>query len=462
MEVAESVKLASRLYTFLAGLGMPVSPVEFAQTAFTIEQSRPDTYDALKRTIVPIMAKNKEHQVLLQQIMDFLLTTSDDWERLGQTLGSRVIDPDILRQTAPSIARMAAWLNHPELFYKRLQDLYRELYDRYGERVMNSGYMMLSDALELGRPEKELAALAGALGLAGWSPAEIKQLISAIENMLLFVRKGISEFIMNASKVMGAVSVLHAGEPKSGPKELWNIPLSFLSMKDMEAINQIIKRLALRLRQDIRRRQYGVLSSEVSIRQTLRSNAGRDALIQLGHSKIKKLESPLIVLCDISGSMRNYARFFMQFISIIKDTFKRLRVFVFVSDIQDVTSLVRSRPADEAIDRIFADYREARTYTDYGNVFRQFTRKGLGLVTTKTRLLIIGDGRSNYQYPGDQELATIRKKSKDILWFTPDEQYSWFVGDSEMNLYSRYTDELFVVRTLGELTIALESLLDHR
>ena len=461
MEIAESIRFASKLYTFLSGLGMPVSPVEFAQTAFVIEQSRPDTYDALKRTIVPVMAKTREHQILLQQIMDFLLGTSDNWDRLGQALGPQRIDPGILRQTAPSIARMAEWINHPELFYRRLQELYLELYNRYGERLMSSGYMMLSDALELGRPEKELVALGSALELAGWCPEDIKLVTSAIENMLLFIRKGISEFIMSASKVIGATRALHSGEPKSGPRELWDVPLSFLSRKDIETINQIIKRVALRLRQDIKRRQYGVLTSEVSIRQTLRSNAGRDALIQLGYSKIKKLESPLIVLCDISGSMRNYARFFMQFISIIKDTFKRLRVFVFVSDIKDVTTLVRSRPADEVIDRIFTDYREARAYTDYGNVLKQFTGKNLGLITSKTRLLIIGDGRTNYQYPGEEELAVLKKKSKDILWFTPDEQYSWFIGDSEMNLYSRYTDGLFVVRTLSELTTALESLMDH-
>lgn len=459
MEIKESIKLASKLYTFLSGLGMPVSPVEFAQTTFVIEQSMPDTYEALKRTIVPIMAKNKEHQILLQQIMDFLLNTSDDWDKLGEALGFQHIDPRILNQTAPSIARMAEWVNHPELFYKRLQELYLELYNRYGERMMNSGYMMLSDALELGKPEKELVALGKALELAGWCPEDIRRITSTIENMMTFIRQGISGFIMNASKVIGAVHTLHTNEPKSGAKELWDIPLSFLSRKDIETINQIIKRVALRLRQDIKRRQYGVLTSEVSVRRTLRINAGRDALMQLGYGKIKKLESPLIVLCDISGSMRNYARFFMQFISIIKDTFKKLRVFVFVSDVQDVTTLVRSKPADEVIDKIFSDYREARSYTDYGNVLKQFTGKHLGLMTSKTRLLVIGDGRTNYQYPGDEELSLIKKKIKDVLWFTPDEQFGWYTGDSEMNLYSQYTDELFVVRTLRELTTALEALI---
>ena len=458
MEVKESIAFTTRIYNFLSGLGLPESPVEFAQAVYSIEQAKPKTYDALKRIVVPIMARNKEQHLLLLQIIDFLMNTSEDWERLGNSMGIKHIDPLILRESAPTIAKILDWVAHPELFYKRLQELYLELHDRYQERMENSGYMLLAEALELDRPEKELVALGKALELAGWCPEDIAGITAAIENMLVFIRRNISEFILHASKVAGATALLHGNEPKSGEKELWNIPLSFLSKKDIETINQIIRRMALHLRDDIKRRQYGIATRDISIRQTFRLNAGRDMLIQLGYSKIKKLESPLIVLCDISGSMRNYARFFMQFISVVKDTFKKLKVFVFVSGIEDVTRLVKTKPADELIDRIFADYREARTYTDYGNVFRQFTGRYLGLITSKTRLLIIGDGRSNYQYPGDEELELLKKRVKDILWFTPDEQYSWFTGDSEMNLYSRYTDELFVVRTLGELKTALQSL----
>ncbi len=459
MEVKESVKFTTKVYNFLSGLGMPVSPVDFSQTAYVIEQTKPRDYEALKRVVVPIMARNKEQQVLLQQIFDFLLNTSEDWEKLGDALGVRHIDPFILKESAPTIAKLLDWVNHPELFYKHLQELYLELHKRYEDRMLNSGYMLLAEALELDRPEKELVVLGRALELAGWCPEDIAKITAAIENMLTFIRRNISEFILNASKVAGLVTSLHSHEPKSGEKELWNIPLSFLSKKDIETINQIIRSMALRFREDVKRRQYGIATRDISIRQTFRLNAGRDMLIQLGYSKIKKLESPLIVLCDISGSMRNYARFFMQFISIVKDTFKKLKVFVFVSGIEDVTMLVKSKPADELIDRIFADYREARSYTDYGNVFRQFSGKYLGLITSKTRLLIIGDGRTNYQYPGDDELAILKKRVKDILWFTPDDQFSWFTGDSEMNLYSRYTDELFVVRTLSELKTALQSLL---
>ncbi len=459
MEVQESLKLTGKVYNFLSGLGMPVSPVELAQTAFMIEKSVPDSYEALKRLIIPIMARNREQYVLLQQIIDFLLNTSADWEKLGEMLGIKRLDPFILKETAPTIARMAEWISHPELFYKRLQELYMEMHNRYGDRMLNSGYMLMTDALELGKPENELVALGKALELAGWCPEDIQKITAALENMLVFIRRNISEFLLNAAKVTGSIASLHSNEPKAGEKELWDIPLSFLSKKDIDTINRIIKRMALHFREDIKRRQYGILTSNVSVRQTLRLNAGRDMLIQLGYSKIKKLESPLIVICDISGSMRNYARFFMQFIAIVKDTFKKLRVFVFVSDIKDITLLVKSKPADELVDRIFADYREARTYTDYGNVLKQFTKKYLGLITSKTRLLIIGDGRTNYQYPGDEELALLKKKVKDILWFTPDDQYSWYTGDSEMNLYSQYTDELFIVRTLRELVTALQSLL---
>ncbi|MGB9734889.1 MAG: VWA domain-containing protein [bacterium] len=459
MEIKKSIKFTTKVYNFLSGLGLPVSPIEFTQVVHVIEQVKPKDYNALGNVIIPIMSKNKEQYLLLQEIITFLIETSDEWEKMDNIFGLRRIDPLILRESAPTIAKLIDWISHPELFYKRLQELYIQLNARYGDRILNSGYMFLSEALELDKPEKELIALSRALELAGWCPEDIVKITTTIESMLMFVRRNISEFVINASRISGDISAVHGNEPRSGEKELWNIPLSFLSKKDIDTINQIIKRMAMRFREDLKRRQYGVPTRNVSVRQTFRLNTGRDMLIQLGYSKIKKLESPLIVLCDISGSMRNYARFFMQFISVVKDTFKKLRVFVFVSGVEDVTLLVKNKPADELIDRIFADYREARTYTDYGNTFRQFISKHLDLVTSKTRLLIIGDGRTNYQYPGDQELATLKKRVKDIFWFTPDENYAWFIGDSEMNLYSQYTDKLFVVKTLGELKTALQSLL---
>ena len=461
MEIKESVEFTTRVYNFLSGFGMPVSSVELSQTLLMINQLKPETYGDLAQIIVPIMARSKDQYFLIQEIITFLIETSDEWKNVHNTFGLIHIDPLILKEVAPTIARLIDWLNHPDQFYKHLQSLYMQLRARYGDRTLNSGYMLLSDALELDKPEKELISLSKALQLAGWCPEDIKRITTTIEDMLVFIRRNISEFILNASRVSGLETSLHSNEPKSGERELWNIPLSFLSKKDIDTITQIIRKMALRFREDIKRRQYGILTHGISIRQTFRLNAGRDMLIQLGYSKIKKLESPLIVLCDISGSMRNYARFFMQFISVVKDIFKKLRVFVFVSDIEDVSLLVKTKPADELIDRIFADYKEARTYTDYGNTLRQFTNKYLGLITSKTRVLIIGDGRTNYQYPGDQELAILKKRVKDIFWFTPDEQYNWFIGDSEMNLYSQYADRLFIVRTLGELKIALQSLLEN-
>ncbi len=459
MEVKESIKFTAKIYNFLSGLGMPVSPIELSQTMYVISLTTPADHAALKRAVIPILARNREEYQLLHQIFDFLLATADDWDKLGSMAGTRRIDPLLLRESAPTIAKFMDWASRPDLFYRRLQELYVELHTRYEDRMLNSGYLLLAEALELDRPERELVVLGKALELAGWCPEDIRTVTSAIENILAFLRRALSEFILNASKVTGLTTTLHSHEPKSGEKELWNIPLSFLSKKDIATINDIVRRMALQFRDDVRRRQYGIATKDVSIRQTFRLNAGRDTLIQLGYSKIKKLESPLVVLCDISGSMRNYARFFMQFISVVKDTFKKLRVFVFVSGIEDVTRLVHTKPGDELIDRIFADYRAARSYTDYGNVFRQFTAQYLGTITSKTRLLVIGDGRTNYQYPGDEELELLKKRVKDIIWFTPDEQFSWYTGDSEMNLYSRYTDELFVVRTLSELKTALQSLL---
>ncbi|MCL5792217.1 MAG: VWA domain-containing protein [Deltaproteobacteria bacterium] len=458
MEVKESLKFTTNLYAFLNNLGMHVQPVEFVQTTFAVKQIKPDTPEEFKNVIIPIMAKNMNQAVLIRHAIDFILTTSGNWDAIKDTISFDQIDQGILKEAAPTIAKMADWIENPDLFYKMLEQLYRKLYEQYDDRAIRSGYTMLSDALELNKPEKEIVALTKVLELNGWCSEDIAKIRSIIEGMVIFIRRNISEFLISASKVISMTGFMHPSMPKSGQRDLWDIPLFFLSRKELEQVNVLVRRVALRFRDKLRQRQYGLNTNEVSIRKTLRLNTGMDNIIHLDYKRIKKLESPLIVLCDVSSSMRNYARFFLQFLSVVKDVFRKVKVIIFVSSIHEITSLIKTKPDDEVISTIFAEYPEARTYTDYGSVFKQFVEQYFGTVTAKTRLLVVGDGRTNHLYPGDEELEKIKKKAKEIIWFNPEENYNWYLGDSEMSLYMQYTDRIFTVRTLRELISALESI----
>ena len=68
-----------------------------------------------------------------------------------------------------------------------------------------------------------------------------------------------------------------------------------------------------------------------------------------------------------------------------------------------------------------------------------------------SRLLIIGDGRNNYNRPNDWVLREIQQKAKQLIWLNPESRMTWGIGDSEMPLYARHCDRVESVRSVDDL-----------
>jgi uncharacterized protein with von Willebrand factor type A (vWA) domain len=129
-----------------------------------------------------------------------------------------------------------------------------------------------------------------------------------------------------------------------------------------------------------------------------------------------------------------------------------VRSFVFVSEIGEVTQLFKDTTPEEAIDLAVAGKTiSVASNSNYGNALATFAREQLGSVTRRTTVLVIGDGRNNYNPSNVWALQDLKRKARRLVWICTEPRTSWGFGDSEMLSYSKACHQTVTVQTLADL-----------
>jgi hypothetical protein len=171
-----------------------------------------------------------------------------------------------------------------------------------------------------------------------------------------------------------------------------------------------------------------------------------------------------MVLCDVSDSVRHVTRLMLLFLFTLQARFSRVRSFVFVADLAEVTAaLAAQRDPSRAADLALA----ARAVplaanSDYGRALRTFHRRFLPAVTRRTTVLVVGDGRTNLRPPEAWVLDDIRRRARRLLWICPEPRSAWGAGDSEMPAYAARCHRVATAATLEELEGIAEALVPRR
>jgi uncharacterized protein with von Willebrand factor type A (vWA) domain len=207
--------------------------------------------------------------------------------------------------------------------------------------------------------------------------------------------------------------------------------------------------LKARLTRRLRSRRRGSLN----VRRTLRRNLSWGGVPMVPQFRWRRPERPdLVVLCDVSESVRNTARMMLLFMYSLQTLFARVRSFVFVSDLGELTEELRGSTPEQSVDLALASRAVSlQANSNYGRVLASFAREQLGSVTRRTTVMVIGDGRNNYNPANTWALQEIRLRAKRLLWICPEDRRSWGFGDSEMLRYERHCHQVEVVQTLDDL-----------
>jgi hypothetical protein len=226
-----------------------------------------------------------------------------------------------------------------------------------------------------------------------------------------------------------------------------------LSRAELTQVQHAVRRLAERLKTRLVRRERSRRKGTLNVRRTLRRNMSWGGMPMVPVFRARRPQRPeVVVLCDVSESVRNVSRLMLLFTHTLQSLFARVRSFVFVSDLGEVTELFRTLEPERALDlAVTGKAVSLQSNSNYGNALASFVRRELPAITRRTTVLVIGDGRNNQNPPNVWALREIRRKARRLVWICPEERQAWGVGDSEMDLYARVCDQVVVVQSLSDL-----------
>ncbi|MCW5848781.1 MAG: VWA domain-containing protein [Anaerolineae bacterium] len=237
---------------------------------------------------------------------------------------------------------------------------------------------------------------------------------------------------------------------------------SQFTQDEIRAMEAMVQQLAKRLSQDwSRRRQVGG-RKRLDFSRTMRASMATNGVpMELWFKQPRRNRLRIVVLCDVSSSVRNASRFMLQLLYSLQHQRGRVRSFVFISDLTEVTSYFQTHTIDEAVDMATAkaDIRYW-AHSDFGRAFRTFVDKYPDALTSRTIVLILGDGRSNFYDPQLDALTQVHQQAKRVIWLNPESRWGWGSGDSIIDLYSQECDVLEECRNLEQLAAVMQTVND--
>lgn len=225
--------------------------------------------------------------------------------------------------------------------------------------------------------------------------------------------------------------------------------------RDVEAI---VRKLAKKLASQHQRRRRVLRKGLLDVRRTLRRNVRHDGVLVEPQWRWKRKDRPnVVVVCDVSNSVRAYAKFLLLFLYSLADVLPRVRVFVFSFRLGEVTDLFRRHDFDEAAALAMTQY--GMGSTDYGLAFESLETLCLDAVDHRTTLIVLGDARSNYGEPRVDILRRFSERARQVIWLNPEHEARWGSGDSVMPRYRPYCTYAGTTRTLDDLEKVISRIL---
>lgn len=231
-------------------------------------------------------------------------------------------------------------------------------------------------------------------------------------------------------------------------------PLHLLTQAEVDQMEASVRSLAEKLKSRLIRKQRSHRKGALNVRRTLRRNLPWGGVPMVPQFRSRRPERPeVVVLCDVSDSVRNASRMMLLFTYTLQSLFVRVRSFVFVSDVGEVTQYFKDEDVNEAIDLATAGKAVSLSAnSNYGRALADFVRDHLGSITRRTTVMIIGDGRNNYNPANAWALKDLKRKAKRVLWICPEDRGNWGIGDSEMLTYEKHCHQAVVVNSVSDLS----------
>jgi uncharacterized protein len=223
-------------------------------------------------------------------------------------------------------------------------------------------------------------------------------------------------------------------------------------------VQPLARKMAAALASKRRHRRRAALDFRRTVRNSLASGG---VPVDLAFRKPRPAKPEIMLVADISGSVSAFAGFTMQLAYAIKSEFSRVRSFVFVDGVEEVTGVL-----DAAADITSVTHRlnlgtsavRLDGHSDYGLALETFWDRWGGQVRSRTSVIILGDARNNYHASRAWVLKAIRQRARHLYWLNPEPAAAWDTGDSIMREYAPRCDLVVECRNLRQLRAFVEQL----
>jgi len=433
----------------LRAAGLPVSVAEGLDAVRAVEHLGLADREAVRAGYAAALVKRRSHRGSFDALFDLFFPPL-----LGS--GARWTDEYAAERDSPSAVvdlrdRLAATLSGGEVDQAALGDLAVELVERLGALPGRgqglstwSAHQALTRVGAVALLDRLVASLAGegdqreAHGLAERRIASFTRLVEGeVRRRLAEDRtpQYVAETILRPPVDQIAFTAARRAEVEQMRREIY--PLA--------------RRLATRLIKEQHARRRGPLD----FRRTVRASMSTGGVPLTTHHRPKRPHrSELVVLCDVSGSVAQFAQFTLMLVFALREQFTKVRAFTFVDEVHEVTQ--HFRPGGDPV-RTMADLAASVAHaslwgrTDYGRAFTRFQERHADALGPKVSLLVLGDARSNY---GDLALPVfgdILRQTRHAYWLNPEHRRQWGAGDSGAERYAELV-RMVECRNLAQLS----------
>lgn len=306
----------------------------------------------------------------------------------------------------------------------------------------------MMERLGAGSLSEDMDRLLEALREAGASDAEIEALREYLEQRM----QDLGKMLKRLAELEGQ----RRERPEDREKErerLLDKSFYYLSASEIRQMREAVSALARKLRNLMSIRRKHVKRGRLDVKRTIRGSLEFGGVpFRIRYEDKRKERPQVVILCDVSDSVRNVSRFMLQFVHSLQDLYSRVRSYVFVAEIAEVTRLFSDNDIQTAINEsINGNVVNVYAHSDFGRAFKDFHGAHLEVIDSRTTVIILGDARNNYNVANEWVLRDIHERAKQVVWLNPENRSTWGFGDSEMSKYAPHCDVVEECRNLRQL-----------
>ncbi|HEX3064889.1 MAG TPA: VWA domain-containing protein [Dongiaceae bacterium] len=243
---------------------------------------------------------------------------------------------------------------------------------------------------------------------------------------------------------------------------LQGIDFEKMSGEELAAARRLVARMRLPI-MDVPTRRFrpDPHGRRIDMRATLRASLRSGGVPALRRRNPRRRHPPLVIICDISGSMSRYSRIVLHFMHAVTNDRDRVFSFLFGTRLTNITRMLRHRDVDVAVDRVADTVQDWSGGTRIGHCLAEFNAKWSRRVLGQGALvLFISDGLDRDSGEGlTREIERLHKSCRRLIWLNPLLRYDAYepksLGAQAIMPHIDDFRPIHNLASLGELTEAL-------